>query len=534
MQENSSSNSDVQYNPSRRTKILLMGLLVILNIVMRIPSIPHEKGYDSFFIHSLANSVSNFGVAQWWINWMSVFGLYPYSYASAVPFTLSGMSQLTGIRMEIVILLFCVILGLFSIFASYSLATVLYDNFLHRFLFAAIFSLSAGTLNLTTWEITTRAQIVVFLPFITYLTFKIVKRFELRLILLFIITALLLLATHHFVYIAIFYSGVIVFTTLVYEVCRRNNFLNTQKVTLRKVNLNYIYISFGFLLIISIFLFGSKWGLINAGSRYSWIIDIGIITGRNAGIILPLSVGGLAYLVLKKDKLPEEWAILICLLPTLIFSFNQTYGYMTTYLFVTLLGSVGLLNIIKNEERNSKIVVIIVITVLIANVTFSTFFAHYRLGLKGGYSDWYMKEETYLTGEWIRNHISQDKIAVDNGFESDRLVASYGGKPIKYADDILNYINGFVTLDQNNIVKNSPFSKEFYFDNPYVLTTDSSGVLNWISLFPITDKRAKEFIERLNVSYYYEDANVYNTLFNSLPGNKNRVYDCGRMRLWAN
>ena len=74
-----------------------MVLLLLLNIIIRIPSIPHEKGYDSFFIHSLANSISYAGVAQWWINWMSVFGLYPYSYASAVPFTLSGISQLTGI-----------------------------------------------------------------------------------------------------------------------------------------------------------------------------------------------------------------------------------------------------------------------------------------------------------------------------------------------------------------------------------------------------------------------------------------------------
>lgn len=533
MQVNSSLNSKIQYNPIRKTKFLLMGLLIILNIIVRIPSIPHEKGYDSFFIHSLANSVSNAGVAQWWINWMSVFGLYPYSYASAVPFTLSGMSQLTGIKMEIVILLFCALLGLFSIFASYSLATVLYNNFLHRFLFAVIFSSSAGVLNLTTWEITTRAQIMVFLPFLTYLAFQIVKKLKFRFVLLFIITTFLLFATHHFVYIALFYSGLIFFSALVYKLNKRNNYINTPKTLLKRINFNYLYISIVFLLAFLIFLFGSKWGLITAGSRYSWIIDTGIITGRNTGIILPLSVGGLTYLVLKKNKWLEEWAILICLLPTLIFSFDQTYGYMTTYLFVTLLGSVGLFNIIENKNRNERFIIIIVIIVLILNATFSTFFAHYRLGLQGGYSEWYMREETYLTGEWIKNYISPNKIAVDNGFETDRMIASYGGKPSVYADDILNYMNGFVTLDQENIVKNSPLSKEFYFDNPYVLKTSSAGALNWISLFPITDTRAKDFIERLNVSYYYEDSTRFNELFNSLPENKNRIYDGGRMRVWT-
>lgn len=508
-----------------------MVLLLILNTIIRIPSIPHEKGYDSFFIHSLANSVSNAGIAQWWINWMSVFGLYPYSYASAVPFTLSGISQLTGIRMEIVILIFCVALGLFSIFASYSLATVLYDNFIHRFLFAALFSSSAGVLNLTTWEITTRAQILVFFPFLLYLVFQTIK-FRIKFVPLFIATALLMLATHHFVYMALFYSALIIIFALIYKFNVRNRYI--QKTQLRNINLGYIYVSIIFILILLIFLFGTDWGLITAGSRYSWIIDIAIITGRNVGVILPLSVGGLTYFALKKDKLFGEWTILVCLLPTLIFSFDQIYGYMTTYIFTTLLGSVGFFNVIKNQRRNSRIVATIVIIILIMNVMFSTFFAHYRLGLKGGYSDWYMKEETYLTGEWIKNYISHDKVAIDNGFETDRMVASYGGKPIAYSDDLTNFINGFMNLSQQNIVKNSPYSKEFYFDNPYVLTNTSSGVLNWISLFPVTDIRANSFIQKFDVSYYYEDAAVFNTLFSSLSEHKSRIYDGGRMRIWAN
>ncbi len=534
MQENSNSNLDVQYDSGRRTKFLLVGLLLILNIIVRIPSVPHEKGYDSFFIHSLANSVSNFGVAQWWINWMSVFGLYPYSYASAVPFTLSGLSQLTGIRMEIAILLFCIILGLFSIFTSYSLATVLYDSFLYRFLFATIFSLSAGTLNLTTWEISTRTQIVIFFPFLLYLVFQIIK-FRIKFMFLFVLTALLLLATHHFVYLTFFYSVVIVISALCYNFLKiRNKYFHILKTQLRVINFSYIYILTVFFLISLIFLFGAKWGLITAGSRYTWIITIMVIAGRNVGFILLLSVGGLTYFALKKDKSMEEWAILICLLPTLVFSFNQIYGYLTIHLFAILLGSVGVFNLIKNQKLNSRIVVTTVIIFIILNVAFSTFFAHYRLGLKGGYSDWYMKEETYVTGEWIKNNIDHDKNAISNGFEVRRMFASYGGQPVMYSEDVMNYMNGFITLDQQNIFKNSPFSKEFYFDNPYVLSTSSSDIWNWISLFPITDKRAIEYIERLNISYYYEDRAVSNTLFNSLPENKNKIYEGGRMRLWAN
>jgi hypothetical protein len=532
MQENSNSNFEVQYITSKRTKFLLMGLLFILNIVIRIPSVSHEKGYDSFFIHSLANSVSNFGVAKWWFNWMSVFGLYPYSYASAVPFTLSGMSQLMGIRMEITVLLFCVILGLFSIFASYLLSLVLFKKFINRFLLATIFSLSAGALTLTNWEISTRSQILMFFPFFLYLAFQITK-FRTKFVILYILTAIMMLATHHFFYMALFYSCLIIIFDQIYKFNAKSNYIQIKKTQIWNINFNYVYVLICVLLVLLIFFFGTDLGLITAGSRYTWILNIATITGRNVGLILFLAAGGFTYFVFKNSKSFEEWVILVCLIPTLLFSFNQTYGYMSTYLFVMLLGSVGYFNIIKNWEKHGKITAIFIILILTLNVSFSAFFEHYRLGLGGGYTEWYMREETYSTGEWVRNHISEDKIAIENGFECERMFASYGGKPIIYYDEISNYINGFVTLDQQNITKNSPFSKEFYFDNPYVLNTGMAGVVNWISLFPVTDERVRDFVEHTNASYYFEDRSNPSVLFNSLQTDKNRIFDGGRMRLWA-
>ena len=42
---------------SKKTKYVLIGLLVILNIILRLPVIPYEIGMDFFNIHELANSV---------------------------------------------------------------------------------------------------------------------------------------------------------------------------------------------------------------------------------------------------------------------------------------------------------------------------------------------------------------------------------------------------------------------------------------------------------------------------------------------
>lgn len=86
---------------SQRKKVILFLLLILLNVTLRIYAVPHETGNDSYQIHALANSISESGTARWWLNPLSVFGLYSYSYASAVPpFLLSGISQLSNVDME--------------------------------------------------------------------------------------------------------------------------------------------------------------------------------------------------------------------------------------------------------------------------------------------------------------------------------------------------------------------------------------------------------------------------------------------------
>jgi hypothetical protein len=539
MEKNSYLNFDVTYSICQKTKFLLVSLLIILNIIIRIPSIPHEKGYDSFFIHTLANSISNFGFAKWWIHWSSVFGLYPYSYASAVPFTLSGISQLTGFRTEITILLFCVFLGLFSIFGSYLLAEVLYDDFLFKFIFASLFSISSGILTLTTWEISTRSQILVFFPFLLYIAFQITKK-RTKYVLLYIMAILMAVATHHFFYIMLFYSGLIIIFSWFYKLITRNSYFHFQGIHRVSNNLNYIYISILFFILFFIFFFGANLGLIaSSGSRYVYITDLITIAGRNVGFVLPLSVGGLAYLALKKDKLMEEWSILICFLPTLIFATDIIYGYILIYLLAVMLGSIGLFNLFKNQKGNGRIAVTAVIMFLLLNVTFSAFFVHFHVGIGGGNSQWFMREETYKTGEWIKTNINLDKkvapSSTDQG-ECFRLFASYGGQPAMFLDDTSNYMNGFITFSKNNVEQVSTLSKSFYSDNPFVLKAglDSTGAYNWMTYYPINSEHPQKFVNTYNISYFFKDIYTSNPLFDSLYQYKNNIYNSGRMQVLMN
>src|SRR3990170_5455428 len=107
---------------SMRVWILLWICLILLNVIMRIPITPHEIGYDSFLIHFIADSISTYGHAKWWIHPLSIVGLYPFSYASALPFYLSGVSQSLSLEMEQTIWVVLLSLGILSSFTAYLMA----------------------------------------------------------------------------------------------------------------------------------------------------------------------------------------------------------------------------------------------------------------------------------------------------------------------------------------------------------------------------------------------------------------------------
>ena len=103
---------------SKRLRYSLLGSLIFTGIALRYPLVPHEIGWDSFFIHGLINTLNHYGNTVWWIHPFSTFGLTPFSYASAGPVFLSGFSQASGLSIEISILLFGMICGIIGIVLS--------------------------------------------------------------------------------------------------------------------------------------------------------------------------------------------------------------------------------------------------------------------------------------------------------------------------------------------------------------------------------------------------------------------------------
>ena len=146
----------------RRTVYLVLASILLLSLVVRYPLVEHERHQtDSYFIHLLSQSIVDDGYAVWVFHPLSYFGYYPFSYPSGGPFLLAEVSSLTGMSVELSILVTnCFFAALFCL-AVFLLAR----QFISKpelVLLATFFSvLAARFVDTSYWDASARAPLIV-------------------------------------------------------------------------------------------------------------------------------------------------------------------------------------------------------------------------------------------------------------------------------------------------------------------------------------------------------------------------------------
>jgi hypothetical protein len=504
--------------------------------VIRITSVPHAIGNDSFTVHILANSISVFGEARWWVHPLSIFGFYPYSSASAVPFILSGISQCTGVKMELTIWIYGLILGFIGMFAAYIMAGKIIDDDLFKFLVAFSFSLSAGILAYSTWYGGSRSLFIALLPLLIYLVLK-TRKSMIKYSMLIFILFILLMAIHHYFYftIPIIFSFVIL--TTVNKLKGHIKPVTTIKIPNDFVNIAFIIIFWG------VFMMPFFTGLFIEGGRYDWLDSMLKNNVRYSGILIVFAIGGFTYLLLKHDKSFEEWFLLLTLLFLAPLMYIKVYAHYIILIFSSILIGIALTNItniVKMDKQKKKYVFSIIIITLLLCVSFSGFYQHWHTNVGGRsiYHNWYMEEATYNGALWVKDNINADKRLVGNDNLASKRMFAISETPtlIEEAGDCM-LTCGFTNISDINITKNSPLTIEFYMDSPYVLDP-STHKISWYRSYlqeqEIDSWWGKEIITKFNLSYVIENQNIGKNVFiQSLHMKKNSISDNGKIRIWC-
>lgn len=497
-------------NKSKGAKYLLFLLLIVLNFVIRLPSIPHEKGYDSFFIHALANSISTFGSAEWWINWLSVFGFFAYSYASAVPFILSGMHQMTGIEMEIVILIYCILIGLISIFTSYVLAGRLFPNFSFKYGVALFFSIAPGLMLFSTWEVSCRGLFIVILPLFVFLLLTETNMYKKTLLVL--ILLVFQFSIHHYGFI------------LIPIICVYVGFVFLDKLNLvGKINPYYHYLIIALILLFLGLPFFTR-SLIDSGSRYSWLITSAVTIVRQVGPVVILAIGSFIYLIIKKNKSVTELllvTLLTCFIPTI---YSHTYGAFMLLLFLVIFVGISFSNLTYMAESKKHLSLVLSLLIILS-VVFAGYYNHNRTG--GSDSFWYMGHDTYSAGIWGRNHIPSNSYGLDTALETVRMFAVSEGHPITPTQSAGNLAYGFINESSIEYVQVSYLDKTFYFEGPYIIKagTTVDGRMEWL-------KHVCTINDLEWVKYFVQDKLYYKPIVDVVSAHYNKVYDGPRITIW--
>lgn len=516
---------------SYKVKFFLFALLIVLNLLLRCFVSNHELMIDSYEMHILANSISEFGEARWWTNPLSIVGMYPNSYASMISFLISGVSQINGIGIEKAIFIYSILFGLLGIFGSYILAGVLYDDDLYKFLVSFGYSLSPGVLAYTTWTVNARSPFIIILPLFLYALFKSNKN-SLKFKLICMIFAILLFVSHHMVYY-------LIPILIAYSIVRIIYFVDISKyIKYSKLNdFSPFIIASAFLLIyLYVFLTNQFLTLYSRWANFSLMLTE---YPRYIGILVFLSLGGFVYLLFKPNKRKNEWTLLCILLLLTPFLSKVMYTKWFILIFAFLLAGIGFLNLKRISIQNKKYIYVITIFLLLS-VTFSGYF-QYISDPKSGTT---ISDNEYLTSMWIKQFSDGNYIS-NNRWEGWKI-AAFSEKHFLTGSSSSDQAYGFVDVKEFNLTTVPMTSEEFWIDSPFKRTsgTVSDGYWQRIMERDIDNSRTKLLMKRFQIVWLVEYTLTRNywvshhgyelsPFVRSVSTNKNCIYDSGDFNMWS-
>lgn len=499
----------MQLNISKRW-IFLWICLIILNLIMRIPLTPHEIGHDSFLIHFVADSISTYGHAKWWLNPLSIAGLYPFSMASAMPFYLSGVSQSLSLGMEQTIWYALVALGILSVFTAYLMAGAIKNDKNFKFITALVYSLSPGILVYTTWNATGRGLFLVLLPLFIYFLVK--SRYsELKYSLFTVVLLILLFVTHNLVYflVPILFAFVI-------------------SLIINKIQFKSSIFFGGFVLIILFIILFMQFSV-----KDVTIISIIYNYMRYIGVVGILAIGGFISILFKKNKTFEENFILLGLLFFTPFMGILLYSKFFILPFLSLLVSYGFLNMIK-ITKNRNIAFFFIIIILLTSIGMAEFYQFGRSNIEEQkqYIQYSAEESTVNAALWTKSYINKMSYADDTVLS--RRILAYSGAIMLGESNIVYPVQD--NLEGFNTTMRSPFSPVFYSEGPYE-AKNITGITVWVwtklGIEGLDSIRWGFLAEAYGVNYYIQNERIVTVFSSSSKLKENaKIFDNGGVGIW--
>lgn len=441
-----------------RVKYLLMGFLVAFILCLKYPRSPHEYGIDSFEVHGMAQSLMEFSYAPWLIKPSSIYALYPFSYAPGMPIILSSLSYLTGLSVEMVILVFSIVVSIIGAMGMFMFSGEVQHRFEVRFFAAFIFSFAPVFMRFTIWTISTRGPFIAMMTVLLWsLSRTMNARHKLKYLGFTLIILFILPTIHHF---ALLLPILLIAVLSAYLTAAALEYTDRVSIYYRE----NVLMSSAIILILMVFLFYLQTVSIDLyapdmGYFFTWYIygdrSSPLITGINILVFYGISLGilmlyagiGLAHLIEKVDKSRVEWAILFSILFFAMFLTDKTYLIMFVTPFFVPLAAMGMAALLEKIEYRRGVYALLVGALLLIGAYYGDYatekWVDIRTREETGYH-FYMDEAPYNTAIYIK-HALHDESGV-NAIHNDNIhkkrlsaISGMGMLPLTEMDVVIAY-----------------------------------------------------------------------------------------------
>ncbi len=534
-----------------QTKYILLILLALINIAIRFPVTRHAIDIDTFYIFGLAQSISTFGFAGWIIHPTSFFGVYPFSYPSALMFVLSGLSQSSGISIEYIILLIGIVFGLFSAFSMFILAKKVWDNDMYAFIAAFTFSISPNFLVMTYWQATTRNIFLAFFPIFIWVLLKLDKS-ERKFLFLSGMFLILLAASHRVSFllplIIIAYCAAVIIDWS----SKKINLKILDNPAVLQVHIFYIFTIISFFLFIVQFLGIGPFDVkdyytgffFNGEDFLSTFMNMAIDYASKVGLIFMFMIPGYILLAGKANKRLSEIFIIFSVMIFLPLMGFENYSPIFIEPFFILVSAMGLVGTYQFLIKKKTFALLIIAIFTLGSILF----AFYML------SHWNMPEKsasdlTYNSAQFIKLY-SNGSVISNNGDLASKIT-SYSTKPtIPLGGPYAMYqpsgqiAFGFVAEKELitrplSLSELSPKVDEFW-----VASNAPNAMTEWVTIIENNywDEKAKNMLSKYNANLIIELGETgnylywkqrYSRMLASLHGSGNNVFSNGQESIYS-
>lgn len=537
-------------NFSKRNKYALLVLLVLLNIVFRIPTSPHELGTDSFKIHSYANIISSYGFGNWIIHPLSIFGMYPYSTPSAVPFLQSGVSQSTNLSMEYTILITSIIIGLIGMFTAYIMAKEIKNDDLFALLVAFCFSLSPLFLSFTIWMTSARHLFIALVPFFIWALMRCYNKSQSRLkyIILIIISFVILGMIHHMVLLLVpvlaAYVGALIFRRVKMKYYIFNNKINLVTF-MTSIIFFIVYISFITLQVFRLYFYEdfNIWWKYQSGFFFhgtgaealfgNMIVDYASKVGILSLFALP---GLLIFLRKSKRNLYQNFLLMALLAFAPIITLGWYVPSVLLSFFCVLL-VYGILNL-NNVKPIQKFVTHLIAICILTSTIFSIFMLwNWGIVMPSQGTD-YLQDSTKNMGLYLKDYHTTGTSFISN--YDERKISSVSELPYPPPDTA--YI--FSLINESDLGINSSFSLSSLahlddHDAIYKPNINYRAEYRGQS-YDIDSDRKKRYNLKYNIEYVVQDNMMLGKAYSGRPDKfylsvsekTPKIYDNNELSVW--